>query len=117
MYNNILPSREAAMAAGKIAPLFFMIVLSGGAPFAVSNQLQSDVTKMVFEERRIEGKIRRPQLVLIKAEQRPEFDPMVLQSLGKTGDIAGAVDRNILEASPYNGAFQFRGTRIINYVP
>ena len=72
---------------------------------------------MIFEERRIEGKIRRPQLVLIKAEQRPEFDPMVLQSLGRTGDIAGAVDKSILEASPYDGAFQFRGTRIDNYVP
>ncbi len=72
---------------------------------------------MIFDERRIEGKIRRPQLVLIKAEQRPEFDPMVLQSLGKTGNIAGAVDKAMLETSPYDGAFQFRGKRIVNYIP
>lgn len=108
---------EVAMVAGKIAAIFLMMLLAGGLLFAASNTSKQDVTKMVFEERRIEGKIRRPQLVLIKAEQRPEFDPMVLQSLGKTGDIAGAVDKSILEASPYDGAFQFHGTRIENYVP
>jgi hypothetical protein len=72
---------------------------------------------MVFEERRIEGKIRRPQLVLIKAEQRPEFEPMVLQSLGKSGNIAGSVDKSMLERSPYDAAFRFRGNRIENYIP
>ncbi|MBN1757261.1 MAG: hypothetical protein JW863_03030 [Chitinispirillaceae bacterium] len=104
------------MKRGIIAGAWGIIVLTGllSAAFAAENK---DVTKMIFEERRIEGKIRRPQLVLIKAEQRPEFDPMVLQSLGRTGDIAGAVDKSILEASPYDGAFQFRGTRIDNYVP
>jgi hypothetical protein len=85
------------------------------APSAVPGQ--KDVTKIIFDDRRIEGKIRRPQLVLIKAEQRPEFDPMVLQSLGKTGNIAGAVDKAMLETSPYDGAFQFRGKRIVNYIP
>jgi len=92
-------------------------VLLTGACFAASTDKKNEVTKMIFEERRIEGKIRRPQLVLIKAEQRPEFDPMVLQSLGRTGDITGAVDKRILDASPYDGAFRFRGTRIENYVP
>ncbi len=92
------------------------LMLAGTVTTAFSAE-QKDVTKMIFEERRIEGKIRRPQLVLIKAEQRPEFDPMVLQVLGRTGNIAGAVDKRILETSPYDGAFHFRGTRIDNYVP
>ena len=78
---------------------------------------QKDVKQLIFEERRIEGKIRRPQLVLIKAEQRPEFDPMVIQGLGKTGNITGAVDKSILERSPYDGAFQFRNKHITNYMP
>ncbi len=73
--------------------------------------------KFIFEEQRIEGKIRRPQLVLIKAEQRPDFEPMVLQSLGKTGNIAGGVEKSILEKSPYDGAFSFRNKRITNYIP
>ena len=104
------------MKGGIAAGALGCIILAGilVTVFAAEDK---DVTKMIFEERRIEGKIRRPQLVLIKAEQRPEFDPMVLQSLGKTGDIAGAVDKSILEASPYDGAFRFRGTRIDNYVP
>jgi hypothetical protein len=65
----------------------------------------------------IEGKIRRPQLVLIKADQRPEFNPMVMQSLGKTKNIAGLVDQGILEETRYQGAFKFEGTRIVNIVP
>ena len=104
------------MKEGIIAGVLTGIFLTG-PQFSAFTAENNDVTKMIFEERRIEGKIRRPQLVLIKAEQRPEFDPMILQSLGKTGDIAGAVDKSILETSPYDGAFQFRGTRIDNYIP
>jgi len=37
---------------------------------------KSDIQKIIFEEQKIEGKIRRPQLVLIKADQRPTFPPM-----------------------------------------
>ena len=97
--------------------LFLLIFGSSGIlPLPVRAE-SKDVTKLVFEERRIEGKIRRPQLVLIKAEQRPEFDPMVLQSLDRTGDIVDAVDNKILEVSPYDGAFRFHGTRIVNYLP
>ena len=73
--------------------------------------------KMVFEEQRIEGKIRRPQLVLIKVDQRPEFKPMVLQSLGKSGNITSSVDKSILEDSPYKEPFHFDGMKINNYVP
>ena len=91
--------------------------LSTGVSAASTEKEGKGVTKLIFDERRIEGKIRRPQLVLIKAEQRPEFDPMVLQSLGKTGNIAGAVEKSILEKSPYNRAFSFRNKRINNYIP
>lgn len=75
------------------------------------------VKKMVFEEKRIEGKIRRPQLVLIQAEQRPTFEPMILQSLGNKGDITGYVDRNIIENIPNQKHFVFEDKRIINIVP
>jgi hypothetical protein len=92
--------------------IFFSLV-----PAASGADGTQTVKKMVFDERRIEGKIRRPQLVLIKAEQRPDFEPMVLQSLGKTGNIAGAVDKSMLERSPYDAAFRFRGSRIENYIP
>ena len=101
----------------KIAAVLLGGLMVAGTVTTAFSAGKKDVTQMIFEERRIEGKIRRPQLVLIKAEQRPEFDPMVLQVLGKTGNIAGAVDKRILEASPYDGAFHFRGTRIDNYVP
>jgi hypothetical protein len=73
--------------------------------------------KIVFEEQKIEGKIRRPQLVLIKADQRPEFKPMVLQSLEGNTNIAEFVDQSIIDSSPYDGVFKFDGTRISNYVP
>ena len=94
-----------------------LLIISGVLFTAPAENSKNAVTKLVFEERKIEGKIRRPQLVLIKAEQRPEFDPMIIQSLGKSGNIAGAVDQNILEQSPYDGAFRFKDKQIINYVP
>jgi hypothetical protein len=78
---------------------------------------EKDVKKMIFEEQRIEGKIRRPQLVLIKAEQRPEFRPMVMQSYGKLDNIINSVNDQILEESPYKGPFQFDDTKIKNYDP
>lgn len=96
--------------------LLLCIVLSGLTVYA-AQQPKKGLEQIIFEERRIEGKIRRPQLVLIKAEQRPEFEPMVIQSLGKTGNIVGAVDKKILERSPYDGAFVIEGRRITNYVP
>lgn len=100
--------------------LFFLIVfytvLSGFAASAAVDA-SKNLKQLFFEERKIEGKIRRPQLVLIKAEQRPEFEPMVIQSLGKTGNIAGSVDKRILDQSPYDGAFEFRDKKIVNYVP
>ena len=100
-----------------VALLIAVAFLSTEVPAATTENAGKDVKKLIFDERRIEGKIRRPQLVLIKAEQRPEFDPMVLQSLGKTGNIAGAVEKSILEKSPYDGAFSFRNKRIENYIP
>ncbi|HEX3020236.1 MAG TPA: hypothetical protein VHP36_08030 [Chitinispirillaceae bacterium] len=73
--------------------------------------------KMVFEEKRIEGKIRRPQLVLIQAEQRPVFEPIILHSLGGSGDITVSVDKKIIDDIPNRGPFKFENTRITNMVP
>ncbi|MBN2036464.1 MAG: hypothetical protein JW768_06950 [Chitinispirillaceae bacterium] len=87
------------------------------APAAVTKMTASGMKQLVFEEQRIEGKIRRPQLVLIKADQRPEFNPMVMQSLGKTRNIAGLIDQSLLEETQYEGAFKFDGTKIVNIVP
>lgn len=97
--------------------IVFFLLAAGGLTAAPEEQSPKNVKKLVFEERRIEGKIRRPQLVLIKAEQRPEFDPMIIQSLGKAGNITGAVNEEILDRSPYEGAFQYRNERIDNYIP
>ncbi|MBD3421188.1 MAG: hypothetical protein GF398_13815 [Chitinivibrionales bacterium] len=73
--------------------------------------------RIIFEEQRIEGKIRRPQMVLIKADKRPEFGPMVIQSMGAAENLIDFVDNTIIEKSPYDGAFEFRDKQIINYTP
>jgi hypothetical protein len=75
------------------------------------------VQRIIFEEQKIEGKIRRPQMVLIKADQRPGFPPMIMQSAGKNENVASFVDPAVTENSTYQNAFQFQGTTIINYVP
>ena len=77
----------------------------------------SSVKQMVFEEQKIEGKIRRPQLVLIKADQRPDFGPMVLQGRGKTKNLAATVARDLVEDASFNSAFRFEGTAIVTPAP
>jgi hypothetical protein len=78
---------------------------------------RSAVQRIIFEEQKIEGKIRRPQLVLIKADQRPSFPPMLMQSIGKNDNVASFVDPSVVEDTTYQNPFQFQGTTIINYAP
>lgn len=76
-----------------------------------------DIERIIFDEVQIEGKIRRPQLVLIKAEQRPNFTPMVMQSLDSEVNVSVYSSGEVVEKSPYSEAFEFDGERITNYVP
>jgi len=76
-----------------------------------------DVKKLILDEQKIEGKIRRPQMVLITAEQRPDFSPMVLQSLGKNANLIRSVNQSVIEQSPYDKPFQFQGKTIVNFSP
>lgn len=75
-----------------------------------------NIKQIIFEEQKIEGKIRRPQMVLIKADQRPVFSSMVLASVGRNDNIADFVDQSIIDKTPNQNAFLFDGTRISNYV-
>ncbi len=75
------------------------------------------VQRIVFEEFQIKGKIRRPQLVLIKAEQRPKFTPMVMKSMDSEVNVSEFARDPAIEKSPYSGAFMFDGSKITNYEP
>ncbi len=83
----------------------------------VADKAKTAVKQFIFQEEKIEGKIRRPQMVLIKADQRPTFPPMIMQSMGRNDDIASFVDPSVFEKSTYKGPFEFKGTAIINYEP
>ncbi|MBD3322618.1 MAG: hypothetical protein GF350_16070 [Chitinivibrionales bacterium] len=100
------PVRKAFRDAGIFIALFSLAVWA-----------KKEIKQLIFEEQRIEGKIRRPQLVLIKADQRPGFGPMVIQSVGKNANVADFIDESVIEHSPYDGAFKFSGEKISNYVP
>ncbi|NLG17758.1 MAG: hypothetical protein GX556_10545 [Fibrobacter sp.] len=76
-----------------------------------------DIKKIIFDEQLIEGKIRRPQLVLIKAEQRPALSPMVLKSLGKNADISSIINDDIIQDSPCKGPFRVEDGRLTNIEP
>lgn len=99
----------------KIVKTFFTIIIFGVFVSVRAQDEDNSVKQIIFEEKKIEGKIRRPQLVLIKADQRPEFTPMVLQSLGTGTNILQSVENDLITDSPYKGAFQFKGLIISNY--
>jgi hypothetical protein len=110
-----------------LLPLAALCVLFAFSAQAVDNKTvppakpqekgKAGVQRMIFEAQKIEGKIRRPQLVLIKADQRPAFPAMIMQSVGKNDNVASFVDPAVIENSTYQNAFQFKGTDITNYVP
>jgi hypothetical protein len=107
-------------AAAFLALIAFSLYAAEGKPAnqpKITEKGKAAVQKIIFEEQKIEGKIRRPQMVLIKADQRPAFPPMIMQSAGKNDNVASSIDPSIIESPAYKGAFQFKGTAIINYVP
>jgi hypothetical protein len=70
---------------------------------------------MVFEEAKIEGKLRRPQLVLIKADQRPSFEPMAMQSLGSPENTMTTIDMTLFDRSAYTAPFKMADGKTIDY--
>jgi hypothetical protein len=114
-----IPALAATVVLGF---LFFarplLAVGDKSAPAAKTTEKgRSAVQRIIFEEQKIEGKIRRPQLVLIKADQRPSFPPMLMQSIGRNDNVASFVDPAVVEDTTYQNPFQFQGTTIINYAP
>jgi hypothetical protein len=72
------------------------------------------IRQLVFSEQFIKGKVRRPQLVLIKAEQRPAFTPMAMQAIGGQTNF---ISDNIEQYTPYSKPFVLEGNRVVNCVP
>jgi len=79
--------------------------------------VNGNIRSIILSEQKIEGKIRRPQLVLIQADQRPHFTPMVMQVLDKSSNAAELVDPSALEPASCYDAFQFDGTKITGLKP
>ena len=105
------------MASQKWFIYIILIVISVFAAMALAEEGKRKIRRIEFDEQQIEGKIRRPQLVLIKAEQRPTFAPMLMQSLAGNTSVVEFVAAETIEKSPYDQAFKFNGMKISNYVP
>ena len=102
------------MSASRYLPSLIVIIVAGILYPAIA---ASDLRTIVFEAQKIEGKIRRPQLVLIKADQRPSFVPMAIQSFGKNSSFLDFVDKTVFENVPYRKPFQISGTAIADIQP
>jgi len=75
------------------------------------------VRQMVFEDRAIEGKIRKPQLVLIKAEQRPVFGPIVMKAHDRELNLTEYLEGETVEVSPFKIPFRLKGMDVVKIVP
>jgi hypothetical protein len=95
----------------------FGSVHAGNEADSATRSARKKIQQLVFSEQHIEGKIRRPQVVLIKAEQRPTFTPMAIQSLGGATGIVECVPQEVIDYSPYSNAFRFEGTEVSNCSP
>jgi hypothetical protein len=83
----------------------------------LSHAAQNDISRLILDEQRIEGKIRRPQLVLIKAETRPSFGPILMEASAQDGNIVRSANDALIEQTPHDGPFRFSGADISNYKP
>jgi hypothetical protein len=97
--------------------LTLCIVAALSAAAWAKEESEGKIKTFVFEEQKISGKIRRPQLVLIKADQRPEFEPMAIRIFGKNKNVVDFLDKSVVEDSPYKGPFQVEGQSIANEIP
>ena len=62
--------------------------------------------EIVLGEFRIEGKLKRPQVVLIAAEKRPKFKPMAINQIYVKGDILALINKDVFEGKAYEKAFK-----------
>jgi hypothetical protein len=97
----------------KTVIIFIVIIMN----FVSAAPEKGPIKKFVLEEQKVEGKIRRPQLVLVKADQRPSFTPLASQSFGTNPDIVGFVDKKVLDYMPCDGPFMFANKTISGYQP
>lgn len=98
----------------KIRIIISLICLLSGINLVYSAK---PVKQLIFEEKMIEGKIRRPQLVLIKAETRPQFEPMVMKSVDKGMNVEEYATGESVEGSQYKEPFKIKDYEITNYEP
>jgi hypothetical protein len=97
---------------GLIAGVMGLLSVAG-----MSLAAQSDLSRLILDEQRIEGKIRRPQLVLIKAETRPSFEPILMEGSAQQGSLLRSANDALIEQTPHDGPFRFSGSDISNYKP
>jgi len=57
--------------------------------------------QLVFEEQLIEGKLKKPQVVLISSQSRPRFTPMAINTESPEKDLLLNTDRRIFENYQY----------------
>jgi hypothetical protein len=78
--------------------LLFLCLLAAG-------MVQGKGNEMIFDESVIEGKIKRPQVVLITADQRPVFEPMAINSSSDTTNLFDRVNTLVFEQDRLEDAF------------
>ncbi len=64
---------------------------------------------MTFEKQVIEGKLKKPQVVLISSEQRPRFEPMAIELLKKSDEgLFPEVNEGIFESYQHKIPFSVK---------
>ncbi|MEW6042048.1 MAG: hypothetical protein AB1633_11055, partial [Elusimicrobiota bacterium] len=74
--------------------------------FLISFAFSKESKPLIFEKQIIEGKLKKPQVVLISTQQRPRFEPMAIELLKEgTKEIFVEVNPEIFESYKYNNPF------------
>jgi len=95
-----------------------ILILAGlglaGTLFAAADKADKPAAKappkavLTLDEFTIEGKLQKPQIVLISAEERPRFQPMAINKFSRQEDFLANIDKNIFEYEAYQKAFDIK---------
>ncbi len=87
--------------------LSLYLLLGSISLFAESKKIR----ELIFEEQQIEGKIKRPQVIMIAADTRPKFKPMMMNIATSEGDITASINPEVFEFKSNKSYFRIENIK------
>ncbi len=76
--------------------------------YAVEENMEESMERIIIEEQRFESKLKKPQLTLISGSRRPQFSPIALTRRESGNSIDEMVSKEVFEHKMFEDAFYIK---------